>query len=190
MGLAVGAGVARQLILLSGFWTKPSKQQHSAVGCPFSPVSTQHIVLSVSQPWLPVAHTCSVGMCVGSSVGSTVGSAVGSRVGLLDGLFVGRIDGRFVGSRVGSPVVGSAVGSYVGACVGAKDGAIVARQLILLLRSTVKPSRQQHAAVAAPSTILMQHIALSMSQPWVPVAHACSVGMCEGANDGASVLVG
>jgi hypothetical protein len=39
----------------------------------------QHIVVEVSQPWLPVAQTWSVGMCVGDVVGDSV--AVGTKVG-------------------------------------------------------------------------------------------------------------
>ena len=87
-GCAVGVPVPKQLVLLVGSITKPSKQMHSC----FDP-KVRQAVDTESQPWEPLLQGCSVGMCVGDPVGeSDVGGSVGS------------VDGFTVGLSVGAPV--------------------------------------------------------------------------------------
>jgi hypothetical protein len=70
VGEAVGATVAVQLVVELEEATKPSKHSHEKL----LPSGT-HSVLAESHAWLPLAHGCSVGMCVGLVLGAEVRGA-------------------------------------------------------------------------------------------------------------------
>jgi hypothetical protein len=78
--------------------------------------------------------------------------------------------------------VGTCVGSVVGMCVGASVGAAVAKQLVVLLASTKKPSKHSQVYVyvspsPAPAAAAVQRVEVS-SQPWEPPSQGWSVGAC------------
>jgi hypothetical protein len=77
VGAAVGASVAKQLVVLSASATKPSLHAHSYVLF----LDLAQYVEATSQPWEPPSQGCSVGMWVGMWVGALVGALVGEAVG-------------------------------------------------------------------------------------------------------------
>ena len=96
VGTSVGAIVSKQLVVLSGSVTKPSRHSHAnpEVACApkWEPASScAHIVLVGSQLCDPPSHGCSVGLWVGVRVGAVVA--------------VGSADGRAVGEDVAMQLV-------------------------------------------------------------------------------------
>ena len=86
VGVAVGLTVGKQLNLLSGLVTKPSRHAHVESLAPAT-----HMVVARSQLCAPSAHGARVGKCVGSDVGDPVGATTGAAVGLFVGAFVAAV---------------------------------------------------------------------------------------------------
>ena len=127
-------------------WLEPSPPPESTVETAEQEGSLSTVtqkLLAVSQPWVPSSYAWAVGRCVGETVCKLLGTRVGSMEGFAVGFWVGTAVIATVGSEVGS-ADGSAVGATVGCLVGISVGALVTRQLVPLLGSAVKPSKQPH----------------------------------------------